>query len=140
MNTDKRRLCLSVFILSSVFIVLNTFLRAAQSIPRRVQIAGDIKANEREGSAMQRYRLTPKARTHGGGSTTARLRADRLFISPLETSSSPKQTTAWPPVKNQLTIRLDADVAWLKGHAGLPDAINRILRVVMESQPPRPAP
>ncbi|MGA3119065.1 MAG: BrnA antitoxin family protein [Syntrophobacteraceae bacterium] len=46
---------------------------------------------------------------------------------------------AWPPVKKQLTIRLDADVLdWLKGHGkGYQTRINRILRVVMESQPPR---
>jgi uncharacterized protein (DUF4415 family) len=35
-----------------------------------------------------------------------------------------KATTAWPPAKTQLTIRLDADVLdWLKGQGkGLPDA------------------
>jgi uncharacterized protein (DUF4415 family) len=44
---------------------------------------------------------------------------------------------AWPPVKKQLTIRLDADVLdWLKGHGrGYQTRINRILRVVMESEP-----
>jgi uncharacterized protein (DUF4415 family) len=48
--------------------------------------------------------------------------------------------TAWPPAKKQLTIRLDADVLdWLKRHGkGYQTRINRILRVVMESQPPRP--
>jgi len=52
-----------------------------------------------------------------------------------------KATTPWPPVKKQLTIRLDADVLdWFKGHGrGYQTCINRILRVVMESQPPRPA-
>ncbi len=50
-----------------------------------------------------------------------------------------KATVAWPPEKKQLTIRLDADVLdWLKGHGkGYQTRINRILRVVMESQPPR---
>ena len=45
------------------------------------------------------------------------------------------------PAKRQLTIRLDADVLdWLKGHGeGYQMRINRILRVVMESQPPRRA-
>ena len=45
------------------------------------------------------------------------------------------------PVKETVTIRLDADVLhWLKGHGrGYQTRINRILRVVMESQPPRPA-
>jgi uncharacterized protein (DUF4415 family) len=44
-------------------------------------------------------------------------------------------------VKKQLTIRLDADVLdWLKLHGrGYQTRINRILRVVMESQPPAPA-
>jgi len=46
--------------------------------------------------------------------------------------------------KKQLTIRLDPDVLdWLKGHGrGYQTRINRILRVVMESQPPArpPAP
>jgi uncharacterized protein (DUF4415 family) len=48
---------------------------------------------------------------------------------------------AWPPAKRQLTIRLDADVLdWLKGHGkGYQTRINRILRVVMESQPSRTA-
>ncbi len=43
----------------------------------------------------------------------------------------------WPPAKKQLTIRLDEDVlAWLKRHGkGYQTRINRILRVVMESQP-----
>jgi uncharacterized protein (DUF4415 family) len=46
---------------------------------------------------------------------------------------------AWPPERKQLTIRLDADVLdRLKGHGeGYQTRINRILRVAMESQPPR---
>lgn len=41
------------------------------------------------------------------------------------------------PAKRQLTIHLDADVLdWLKPHGkGYQTRINRILRVVMESQP-----
>jgi hypothetical protein len=52
-----------------------------------------------------------------------------------------KATMAWPPAKNQLTMRLDEDVlAWLKRHGkGYQTRINRILRVVMESQPPQSA-
>ena len=48
---------------------------------------------------------------------------------------------AWPPAKKQLTIRLDEDVLdWLKRHGkAYQTRINRILRVVMESQPPRTA-
>ena len=64
---------------------------------------------------------------------------DYSEIPPLNKSFLKKATTAWPPVKQQLTIRLDADVlAWLKRHGrGYQTRINRILRVVMESQPPR---
>jgi uncharacterized protein (DUF4415 family) len=63
---------------------------------------------------------------------------DYSDIPPLDKSFLKKATTAWPPAKKQLTIRLDADVlAWLKGHGkGYQTRINRILRVVMESQPP----
>jgi len=74
-------------------------------------------------------------------------RIDRMKDSEIDYSDIPaldksflkKATTAWPPVKKQLTIRLDADVLnWLKGHGrGYQTRINRILRVVMESQPPR---
>ena len=58
-------------------------------------------------------------------------RPDKTFLK--------KATMAWPPAKKQLTIRLDEDVlAWLKGHGkGYQTRINRILRGVMESQPPR---
>jgi uncharacterized protein (DUF4415 family) len=44
------------------------------------------------------------------------------------------------PVKKQLTIRLDSDVLdWVKRHGrGYQTRINRILRMVMESQPPAP--
>jgi uncharacterized protein (DUF4415 family) len=50
-----------------------------------------------------------------------------------------KATAAWPPVKQQLTIRLDADVLkWLKAHGrGYQTRINRILRAAMESKPVR---
>jgi len=60
-------------------------------------------------------------------------------IPALDKSFLKKATAAWPPVKQQLTIRLDEDVlAWLKGHGrGYQTRINRILRVVMESHPPR---
>jgi len=67
---------------------------------------------------------------------------DYSDIPPLDRTFLKKATVAWPPVKQQVTIRLDADVLdWLKGHGrGYQTRINRILRVVMESQPPaRPA-
>jgi len=61
---------------------------------------------------------------------------DYSDIPPLDRTFLKKATTPWPPVKRQLTIRLDADVlAWLKGQGkGYQTRINRILRVVMESQ------
>ena len=64
---------------------------------------------------------------------------DYSDIPPLDKSFFTKATAAWPPAKKQLTIRLDADVlAWLKGNGkGYQTRINRILRVVMESQPSR---
>ena len=63
---------------------------------------------------------------------------DYSDIPPLDKTFLKKATAAWPPVKQQLTIRLDGDVLdWLKGHGrGYQTRINRILRVVMESQPP----
>jgi len=65
---------------------------------------------------------------------------DYSDIPALDRSFLAKATVAWPPVKKQLTIRLDADVLnWLKANGrGYQTRINRILRVVMESQPRRP--
>jgi uncharacterized protein (DUF4415 family) len=64
---------------------------------------------------------------------------DYSDIPPLDNSFYTKATEAWPPVKQQLTIRLDADVLkWLKAHGrGYQTRINRILRAAMESQPRR---
>jgi uncharacterized protein (DUF4415 family) len=47
-----------------------------------------------------------------------------------------KAGAAWPPVKQQLTIRLDADVLeWLKaGGRGYQTRINHILRAAMEGK------
>jgi len=65
---------------------------------------------------------------------------DYSDIPPLDRSFFTKATEAWPLPKRQLTIRLDADVLkWLKAHGrGYQTRINRILRVAMESQGPRP--
>jgi uncharacterized protein (DUF4415 family) len=64
---------------------------------------------------------------------------DYSDIPPLDKSFYTKATEAWPPTKQQLTIRLDADVLkWLKAHGGgYQTRINRILRAAMESSPPR---
>src|ERR1035441_5825554 len=76
-------------------------------------------------------------------------RIDRMKDSEIDYSDIPrldktflkKAAMPWPPAKKQLTIRLDEDVLdWLKRHGkGYQTRINRILRVVMESQPPRTA-
>ena len=68
-------------------------------------------------------------------------RIDYSDIPRLDKTFFKKATMAWPPAKKQLTIRLDEDVLdWLKRHGkGYQTRINRILRVVMESQPPRTA-
>jgi uncharacterized protein (DUF4415 family) len=62
---------------------------------------------------------------------------DYSDIPRLDSSFFDKATAAWPPVKQQLTIRLDADVLeWLKANGrGYQTLINRILRAAMESQP-----
>lgn len=64
---------------------------------------------------------------------------DYSDIPPLDKSFFKKAIEAWPPVKQQLTIRLDADVLhWLKANGrGYQTRINRILRAAMESAPPR---
>ncbi len=66
---------------------------------------------------------------------------DYSDIPPLDKKFLKKATMAWPPAKRQLTIRLDADVLdWLRAHGKVYQTrINRILRVVMESQPSRSA-
>ncbi|HEV2200635.1 MAG TPA: BrnA antitoxin family protein [Bryobacteraceae bacterium] len=89
---------------------------------------------------IKRYKLDPKKPRE---LTTAEAR--RLDEAPIDYSDIPplgdeffrKATAAWPPVKKQLTIRLGADVLdWLKANGrGYQTRINRILRVVMESQP-----
>ena len=62
---------------------------------------------------------------------------DYSDIPPLDKSFLKRATVPWPPVKKQLTIRIDADIlAWLRAQGkGYQTRINRILRVLMESQP-----
>jgi len=64
---------------------------------------------------------------------------DYSDIPPLGEEFFKKATVAWPPAKQQLTIRLDVDVLnWLKANGrGYQTRINRILRAAMESQPQR---
>jgi len=93
---------------------------------------------------MKRYRLDPQKPRRLTPAEVRRLDAtpiDYSDIPPLRKEFFTKATIPWPPVKKQLTIRLDADVLdWLKAHGrGYQTRINRILRVVMESQLPRRA-
>ena len=91
---------------------------------------------------MKRYRLDPKKPRQLSPAETHRLEA-----APIEYSDTPplgdefftKARAARPPTKQQLTIRLDADVlAWLKSNGrGYQTRINRILRAAMESPPVR---
>ena len=64
---------------------------------------------------------------------------DYSEIPPLDKSFFTRATEAWPPAKQQLTIRLDADVlAWLKANGrGYQTRINHILRAAMDGQPLR---
>jgi len=66
---------------------------------------------------------------------------DYSDIPPLGDEFFTKATVPWPPGKQQLTIRLDADVVkWLKGSGrGYQTRINRILRMAMENQPSQAA-
>ena len=64
---------------------------------------------------------------------------DYSEIPPLDPSFFKKATEAWPPAKQQVTVRLDVDVLdWLKLHGkGYQTRLNRILRAAMEHQTPR---
>ncbi len=64
---------------------------------------------------------------------------DYSDIPPLDKSFFTRAKEAWPPAKQQLTIRLDVDVlAWLKANGrGYQTRINHILRAAMESRAPR---
>lgn len=61
---------------------------------------------------------------------------DYSDIPELDDSFFERATEAWPPAKQQVTIRLDTDVVrWLKAHGrGYQTRINRILRAVMDKQ------
>jgi uncharacterized protein (DUF4415 family) len=64
---------------------------------------------------------------------------DYTEIPALDKAFLKRVTVAWPPAKKQLTIRLDTDVLdWLKESGrGYQTRINRILRLAMETQPPK---
>jgi uncharacterized protein (DUF4415 family) len=88
---------------------------------------------------MKNYRPDPN---HPVELTPAQLK--RLEETPIDYSDIPELDEEWfrraRQAKKQLTIRLDSDVLdWVKRHGrGYQTRINRILRVVMESQPPAP--
>ena len=64
---------------------------------------------------------------------------DYSDIPELDDSFFTRPTVQWPPVKQQVTVRLDKDVLdWLKAYGqGYQTRMNRILRAVMDKQPPR---
>ena len=82
---------------------------------------------------MKRYRLDSKKPRQ---LTAVEVR--RLDAAPIDYSDIPRLGAEFfkSSAKQQLTIRLDADIlAWLKSQGrGYQTRINRILRVVMESQ------
>lgn len=90
---------------------------------------------------MKRFELDPKKLPK-----LSPAQARRLDAMPIDYSDIPelgdaffaKAKEAWPPAKQQLTIRLDTDVlTWLRAHGrGYQTRINHILRAAMESQPP----
>ncbi|MGD1073486.1 MAG: BrnA antitoxin family protein [Bryobacteraceae bacterium] len=91
---------------------------------------------------MKRYQLDPKKPSQLTPAEARRLDAtpiDYSDIPPLGDEFFAKAAEAWPPAKQQLTIRLDADVLnWLRANGrGYQTRINRILRAAMESTPPR---
>ncbi len=91
---------------------------------------------------MKLYRPDPKKPRQLTPAEARRLEAmpiDYSDIPPLGDEFFTKATEAWPPAKQQLTIRLDADVlSWLKANGrGYQTRINRILRAAMESKPRR---
>lgn len=90
---------------------------------------------------MKRFQLNSKKPPRLTTAQARRLDAmpiDYSDIPPLDEAFFKKAVEAWPPTKQQLTIRLDADVLdWLKANGrGYQTRINRILRAAMEMQPP----
>jgi uncharacterized protein (DUF4415 family) len=89
---------------------------------------------------MKRYRLDPKKPRQLTEEEQKRLdkaRIDYSDIPPLGDEFFATAKRAWPPAKEQITIRLDSDVLdWLRTHGrGYQTRINRILRAAMESPP-----
>jgi uncharacterized protein (DUF4415 family) len=87
---------------------------------------------------MKRYRLDPEKPRQLTPEEQARLgkaRIDYSDIPPLDEEFFSKAKQAWPPAKQQLTIRLDIDILeWLRARGrGYQTRINRILRAAMES-------
>jgi uncharacterized protein (DUF4415 family) len=91
---------------------------------------------------MKRYSLDPKKLRQLTPAESRKIDSapiDYSDIPPLGDEFFAKAKAAWPPAKQQLTIRLDEDVLdWLKANGrGYQTRINRILRAAMESQSPR---
>ena len=118
-------------------------MRVGHGFSRAVAAAKSIAALAAGGTVF----VAPPSRRLSVGVTPTAI--DRIKEAAIDESDTPrldktffkKATMARPPAKKQLTIRLDEDVLhWLKRHGkGYQTRINRILRVVMQSQPPRTA-
>ncbi|MDP9054401.1 MAG: BrnA antitoxin family protein [Acidobacteriota bacterium] len=93
---------------------------------------------------MKQYRLDPKKPRKLTAAEARRLDTtpiDYSDIPPLGEEFFKHATAALPDAKEQLTVRIDADVLkWLKATGrGYHTRINRILRAAMEGQPSRTA-
>ncbi len=89
---------------------------------------------------MKRYRQNPKKPRRLTPAEARRFDAapiDYSDIPPLGEEFFTKATEVWPPTKQQVTVRLDADMLTCPCRA--PSAsqtrLNRILRAAMEGQP-----
>lgn len=88
---------------------------------------------------MKRYRPDPKNPPRLSPEQEERLKKapiDYSDIPPLGDEFFATAKRAWPPAKEQITIRLNSDVLnWLRTHGrGYQTRINRILRAAMDSQ------
>lgn len=96
-------------------------------------------------NTMKQYRLDPKKPRKLTTSEARRLDAapiDYSDIPPLGDEFFKRVTAALPDGKEQLTVRIDADILkWLKATGrGYHTRINRILRAAMEGHPSRTSP
>ena len=88
---------------------------------------------------MKRYRLDPKKPRQLTPEEQERLnkaRIDYSDIPPLGDEFFAKAKQAWPPAKQQVTIRVDSDILeWLRMHGrGYQTRMNNVLRAFVASR------